>query len=523
MQDDLHELIAAWLGEKISEERRTALLHRLKEGAAFRSAFVTEARTFAMLKAVQSPEPRWLGLQDELGLSTTFGPNFEDRFNQALKIEKRPFVASWWRTAAALAACLAVAFAVLLVLRRAPQIEGEPFGVVVRATDVQWMSGAIAEGGNFGAGRLQIGKGRLTLAYLGGVSLHLEGPADVTLTSPDRLICRQGNLRAHVSEGREGFTIETPGAAVVDLGTEFGVRVDAAGRSQVTVYEGKAETALLSQDGTPSRTRLLGAKESVELDPESGSIRNIETLELLSAPEAVIDSLPVGKGYEALILKSSPLHYWRGNRLLGGTVADLGSGNRALNVSGNVEAKEDGSFWFGDSKEGGQMEMEGEWTPPEAFAIELWFATRTFRTSALAVLRSNSAPQGEMTLLELTSRDSQSPFSPGRVRFLYRWPPGGSGGLNLYSAPQYVPFRWHHLVCQRRGRALEMYLDGKWYGSTPLDGLEASTNCLLRLGKLREDPQARIRRQFRGWLAEIAVYDRALEKLEIQQHAQGLK
>ena len=45
MQDDLHELIAAWLGEKITEERRTALLHRLKEDAAFRSAFVTDRKS----------------------------------------------------------------------------------------------------------------------------------------------------------------------------------------------------------------------------------------------------------------------------------------------------------------------------------------------------------------------------------------------------------------------------------------------------------------------------------------------
>ncbi|MEY4485290.1 MAG: hypothetical protein RL693_2742, partial [Verrucomicrobiota bacterium] len=60
MDKELQELIAAWLGEEASEERRAALLQRLRNDPDFRAAFVTEARTFAMLHAVQAPEPRWL-------------------------------------------------------------------------------------------------------------------------------------------------------------------------------------------------------------------------------------------------------------------------------------------------------------------------------------------------------------------------------------------------------------------------------------------------------------------------------
>ncbi len=44
------------------------------------------------------------------------------------------------------------------------------------------------------------------------------------------------------------------------------------------------------------------------------------------------------------------------------------------------------------------------------------------------------------------------------------FPPGGTDGVNLYSAPLYIPYRWQHLVCQRRGSTLEMYLDGQFVG-----------------------------------------------------------
>jgi hypothetical protein len=105
------------------------------------------------------------------------------------------------------------------------------------------------------------------------------------------------------------------------------------------------------------------------------------------------------------------------------------------------------------------------------------------------------------------------------VRFLYRWPPGGTDGVNLYSAPLYAPYRWQHLVCQRRGSTLEMYLDGQHVGETSLQGMEQTIASTLRFGRLNEDPRSANARQFQGRLAELAVYERALSVEEIRNHA----
>lgn len=106
------------------------------------------------------------------------------------------------------------------------------------------------------------------------------------------------------------------------------------------------------------------------------------------------------------------------------------------------------------------------------------------------------------------------------MRFLYRWPPGGTDGVNLHSAPLYIPYRWQHLVCQRRGGTLEMYLDGEPVGETGLQGMEQTIASSIRFGRLNEEQHSPNARQFQGRMAELAIYERALSREEIQQHAQ---
>ena len=67
------------------------------------------------------------------------------------------------------------------------------------------------------AGRIRFQEGRLTLAFFSGVSLTVEGPADLELLAGDRVFCHYGKLRARVPHGAEGFTVRTAGYEVVDL------------------------------------------------------------------------------------------------------------------------------------------------------------------------------------------------------------------------------------------------------------------------------------------------------------------
>src|SRR4051812_50163947 len=69
MEPDLRDLLSSWLGGELEAARCDELLARLRRDEAFRLAFVDEIRMLGMLKAVQSAQPPWLRLEDQLGWS----------------------------------------------------------------------------------------------------------------------------------------------------------------------------------------------------------------------------------------------------------------------------------------------------------------------------------------------------------------------------------------------------------------------------------------------------------------------
>ena len=85
MEPDLADLMAAWLGRETEPARREELLARLRADEAFRRAFVDEIRMLGMLKTVQSPESRWLRLEDELGWSSDESSRVEPLEDRIIK------------------------------------------------------------------------------------------------------------------------------------------------------------------------------------------------------------------------------------------------------------------------------------------------------------------------------------------------------------------------------------------------------------------------------------------------------
>ena len=83
--------------------------------------------------------------------------------------------------------------------------------------------------------------GLAELRLANGTSVIVEGPAVLDLVSTDRIRLQRGKLTAKVPKLAIGFSIETPDAIIVDLGTEFGVMVDAAGGSETEVFSGQVE------------------------------------------------------------------------------------------------------------------------------------------------------------------------------------------------------------------------------------------------------------------------------------------
>ena len=122
--------------------------------------------------------------------------------------------------------------------------------------------------------RLKLEKGLMQVTFGTGAKVVLEGPTDFTVTTPSQATLESGKIAAAVPRFARGYTILTPTAEIVDLGTEFGVDVDSAGRSQIHVFEG--DVVARPRDGA-SHSELIQARqdEAVEFFAPTEKARRI--------------------------------------------------------------------------------------------------------------------------------------------------------------------------------------------------------------------------------------------------------
>jgi hypothetical protein len=111
---------------------------------------------------------------------------------------------------------------------------------------------------------LELESGRVELAFDGGTEIVLEGPASFVVDGPTAVSLRRGKATVTVrgggaADGLSRFTVQTPAATVTDIGTSFGVVVDKAGETSVTVFDGLVDLLPRMEGALPLR---LAAGES---------------------------------------------------------------------------------------------------------------------------------------------------------------------------------------------------------------------------------------------------------------------
>ena len=108
--------------------------------------------------------------------------------------------------------------------------------------------------------------------------VKLEGPADVRVLSGMRIRAVRGRIIARAEGRAKGFAIETPNTLVVDQGTEFGVEIDASGRTGVVVFEGLVATSHPNSDDGSTPIKRLGQGEAMRVG-QSGQLSRIVAVE----------------------------------------------------------------------------------------------------------------------------------------------------------------------------------------------------------------------------------------------------
>lgn len=143
---------------------------------------------------------------------------------------------------AAMAACITL-LATWLLRPGMKSGEGditEFVAIYTRGLDPVWETAPITPGVILPPGLQKLKSGIAQIDFFQGARVVIEGPAEFQLISSSEASCTQGKLIAYVPQQAKGFRINTPKGSIVDLGTEFGLKVNAKS-SEVHVFNGEVE------------------------------------------------------------------------------------------------------------------------------------------------------------------------------------------------------------------------------------------------------------------------------------------
>ena len=203
----------------------------------------------------------------------------------------------WPRWAMAGAAALLLTLAGVALRMRNPSVPPSPgLARVTRAQSAQApaQTGAFQTGQELEPGRFTLVAGVVEITLSNGVTIVFEGPGEIELLTPMRALLHAGQAVVRVPKNALGFQLETPGAQVVDLGTEFAVKAGPGMSTDVQVYEGVVITTPKPAATAGSFPQRLTAGNAARFTPEANSAPQV----LAYAPERFVRRLPADRPIE---------------------------------------------------------------------------------------------------------------------------------------------------------------------------------------------------------------------------------
>lgn len=441
-------------------------------------------------------------------------------------IGRQTKVAAWFPW---LLAGLAAAVAVVALLRPAEAPRVEPRGVetadpvaanpqpqvdsfvalLVDEVGAEFAPNRGPDGVRLGPGAYELWKGVVHLRFAHGADVVLAGPARFDVTDTQHIHLLDGKIRVTAPPTARGFTVATRAANFVDLGTEFGLRVQRdRGASDLYVFDGQVNVAdprsgkVLSEvmGGQSSRSidgKLTGAPKLKEGDfPTPGSIglKRWEAYEQeMQKDRSLLAFYPFRRtADESVLLNAIKEDAMAHGRIVG-----------ARWTTGRWPGKE--ALLFDRDTDFAQIEIPGE---HQELTIAAWLKVDRLDFVYSAILNSDGYDLGK-THLQLTRQG----YPRGGVAVV------GNFQDRVEGKP--VPLgKWAHvaLVISARTRSSQIYVNGllsreRRWGS---DQVVRPSSC--RIGSWLPHPKDEFtNRAFRGQIDEVAIWNRALPREEVER------
>jgi hypothetical protein len=244
------------------------------------------------------------------------------------KVEQAPWKINKFSIASAVLALAALLF-IIVYIHLVPVPVHEEVATLTDTIETQWAESAtvIRKGSRISTNTepLMLRKGIAKLLFDNGISVLFEAPSEFVLITEDQVKLNYGRLYAVVPQQGIGFTVTTPNSKIIDLGTEFGVRVDFNETTELHVIKGK--------------TTLVADQEAgkISLEVNEGHAKKI------SDQASEVTDIRCDTGLFVRQIQSEQNLVWRGRPL---ELADMVGGGNGLGT-GKVNTGirwEDGAF-----------------------------------------------------------------------------------------------------------------------------------------------------------------------------------
>ncbi len=163
-------------------------------------------------------------------------------------------------TIVSLIASVAAILLFFLFIRFAPTRSSYEVATLADSIDAKWdINSSMQKGKRLVAGRTSylLKEGWAELLFDNEAKLTLEAPVEFQIHAEGQIKLSYGRLYATVPQGAIGFTVNTPSARIIDLGTEFGVEADFQGNTSLHVMKGKT---VLVAGNTSDKTSMEVSK-----------------------------------------------------------------------------------------------------------------------------------------------------------------------------------------------------------------------------------------------------------------------
>jgi hypothetical protein len=375
-------------------------------------------------------------------------------------------------------------------------------------------------------GNYELVNGFVELAFINGVEVIIESPAQFEIASSMRMVLNRGSLSAAVSTAGVGFAVETPTVNLIDHGTEFAVQVLPDVGSEVHVFNGEVSVEPWLAPSDSAKVRLM-SNEATRVRNASGIPEGIDIAHdrftrRLNEPTAnESDYLRILNALKpTTLLRMSPA-------LDGVMLIDQGSAGTNGILASNTSVAPS----FRPGQVGSSLFLAGPGS--EVYAkIENYSRAKNGEITVCAWVRAESRPRwaaiAKHWALEI-DKQTKAYFGPGGQFHFGLYQDDGDLEVQVQdSSGKVVGLRenkpiplgvWQHVAFVADGDSVRLYRNGQQVASAKSHGLSTSGPSALGVGvKLSPDgtrPDMRNPGYWHGRIDELAIFDSALTEKDL--------